>query len=129
MRQQRRKVLAKGVATTVLLSCVQIGSPDGGCKPVISGNLFQQNRAKITVRHWLLQSADGVWAAQRVHYYYALCCCSWPNGVLTVATYGGALSLLQGGAIFWSYCNGATPTMTKNRFISNTASMFKGQVG
>jgi hypothetical protein len=29
---------------------MQIGSPDGGCRPVIAGNLFQQNKAKITVR-------------------------------------------------------------------------------
>ena len=40
-----------------LLTSVQIGSPDGGCKPVIAGNLFQQNHAKITVRHCYDQSA------------------------------------------------------------------------
>ena len=37
----------------VLTQCehagMQIGSPDGGCKPVIASNLFQQNKAKLTV--------------------------------------------------------------------------------
>lgn len=40
------------------LASVQIGSPDGGCKPKIAANLFQQNKAKITVRHCHIQSAD-----------------------------------------------------------------------
>ena len=61
-------------------------------------------------------------------------CCTvlltpWQYGLPTRSTHSGALTPLQGGAIFWSYCNGATPTMTQNRFISNTASMFKGQIG
>ena len=51
-------VLSQKFNHICLLASVQIGSPDGGCKPKIAANLFQQNKAKITVRHCHIQSAD-----------------------------------------------------------------------
>jgi predicted outer membrane repeat protein len=60
----------------------QVGSPDGGCKPKIQLNTFQNNRAKLT-----------------------------------------------GGAIFFTYCNKATPFVSTNKFIGNKAGTFNGQIG
>ena len=39
------------------------------------------------------------------------------------------VTALQGGAVYFCYCNGATPFLSKNRFIGNKASTFNGQIG
>jgi hypothetical protein len=41
----------------------------------------------------------------------------------------GNRAKLTGGAVYFCYCNGATPFLSKNRFYSNKASTFNGQIG
>ena len=39
------------------------------------------------------------------------------------------MSDMQGGAVFFTYCNKATPFLSTNKFIGNKASTFNGQIG